>query len=159
MCLGEGSNHSRVCPCLKKAYFEINHFRTPCSPHGEVARIPYHDHNSTTAEQTELKYLYLHMDLFLYTKMEGEAFSTSNPLLLHYQPLYVTSRYKDLCYTWQHSPAPWHVVTWAVWPAASGERRVRCSQNSKQTIQEAAFLVLAAVLGLLKIKSNSKYTI
>ena len=52
----QGSNHSRMCPCLKKVYFEIDHFLTPCSLHGEVDRIPYHDHNSTTAE-TELKYL------------------------------------------------------------------------------------------------------
>ena len=74
MCLGEGSNHSRVCPCLKKAYFEINHFRTPCSPHGEVARIPYHDHNSTTAE-TELKYLRTYGSIFTFLDTNKFSFT------------------------------------------------------------------------------------
>ena len=150
MCLGEASNHSRVCPCLKKFYFEIDHFRTPCSTQHMGKWPGFHvmiiTHNSATAE-TELKYLRTYESIII----QREASPTSQPLLSHHQPLYVTSRYKDLCYTWQHSPAPWHVVTWAAWPAASSERRwgVHKTKNKHFLRRLRLNFVLAAVLGLL----------
>ena len=42
--------------------------------HGEVARIPYHDHNSTTAE-TELKYLRTYGSIFTFLDTNKFSFT------------------------------------------------------------------------------------
>ena len=82
MCLGEASNHSRVCPCLKRAYFEIDHSCTPCSPHGEVARIPNHDHNRTAAETSLLKYEFIYVHIgSMYYLTKGSNLHLKSPLV------------------------------------------------------------------------------